>query len=106
MSVDEKILSSDIDNISTPTATFAPTYAYHTSVCGSLLYTSPTKTPSDIFSYLRHSNFDAFRRSIDIYYNDIIQIVNDHGQVKSLLIAMKTFSFSLILLIFRQPFIY
>ncbi|CAF0822556.1 unnamed protein product [Rotaria sp. Silwood1] len=79
ISVDDKILSSDINNIIQATTT-STSYPYHTSVCGSLLYTAPTNTSSDIFSLLRHCNFDAFRRSLDIYYNDIIQMKNDHGQ--------------------------
>ncbi|CAF2103310.1 unnamed protein product [Rotaria magnacalcarata] len=79
MSVDDKILSSDINNYIQAT-TVQASYPYHTSVCGSLLYTAPTNTPSDIFSYLRHGNFEAFRRSLDIYHNNIIKIKNDHGQ--------------------------
>jgi hypothetical protein len=80
MSVDDKILSSDINNSiqSNPTPI---SYPYHTSICGSLLYSAPSNSPSDIFSYLRHNNFDAFRRSLDVYHNDIIQMRNEHGQV-------------------------
>ncbi|CAF2345544.1 unnamed protein product [Rotaria sp. Silwood2] len=79
VSVDTKILSSDISNFiqATPTLT---SYPYHTSVCGSLLYTPPTNMPSDIFSFLRHGNFTAFRTSLDKYHSDIIQMKNDHGQ--------------------------
>jgi hypothetical protein len=84
MSVDDKILSSDINN-SIQTSTIMNTYPYHTSVCGSLLYSSPSNSSSDIFSFLRHGNFDAFRRSLDVYHNDIIQMRNDHGQVHKFL---------------------
>jgi hypothetical protein len=80
MSVDDKILSSDINSffqsITTPIS-----HPYHTSICGSLLYSSPTNSPSDIFSLLRHGNFDAFRRSLDVYHHEIIRMRNDHGQV-------------------------
>jgi len=81
MSVDDKILSSDI-NHSFPSTNTAPiSHPYHTSICGSLLYSSPTNSPSDIFSFLRHGNFDAFRRSLDVYHHDIIRMRNEHGQV-------------------------
>ena len=85
MSVDERILSANINNLiqSTTTSTSQP---YHTSVCGSLLFSTPTNSSSDIFSYLRHGNFDAFRRSLDVYYNEIIRMRNEYGQVKDRLI--------------------
>lgn len=82
MSVDEKILSSDFNYPVQPqTTSNSNTQAYHLSVCGSILYSPPTNSPSDIFTFLRHGNFDAFRRSLDIYHNDIIRMRNDHGQV-------------------------
>lgn len=80
MSVDDQILSSDIDG-TTQMNNASSTYPYHTSVCGSMLYTSPTNVPSEIFALVRHAEFDAFRRSFDLYYNDIIKMRNDHGQV-------------------------
>ncbi|CAF0826668.1 unnamed protein product [Adineta ricciae] len=81
MSVDEKILSSDFNYPTQPqTTSNSNTQAYHLSVCGSILYSPPTNSPSDIFTFLRHGNFDAFRRSLDIYHNDIIRMRNDHGQ--------------------------
>jgi hypothetical protein len=84
MSLADAILSSDINNsIQAPTIT--NTYPYHTSICGSLLYSSPTNSPSEIFSYLRHANFIAFRRSLDVYHNDIIRMRNDHEQVSKLI---------------------
>ena len=82
MSVDEKILSSDFNYPTQPqTTSNSNTQAYHLSVSGSILYSPPTNSPSDIFTFLRHGNFDAFRRSLDIYHNDIIRMRNDHGQV-------------------------
>lgn len=80
MSVDDKILSSDIsDSFSlTPTTT---SYPYHTSKCGSILYSTPTNSPTEIFKYLSHNNFDAFRRSLDVYYNEISRMRNERGQV-------------------------
>ncbi|CAF0860417.1 unnamed protein product [Adineta steineri] len=79
MSVDDKILSSDLNNLIQAT-TISNTNAYHMSICGSILHPMPTNSPSDIFSFLRHSNFTALRRSLDVYHNDIIQMRNDHGQ--------------------------
>ena len=81
MSVDEKILSSTIDNYIQAT-TISTSQPYHTSACGALLYTSPTNLPSDIFSFLRHANFTAFQRSLEIYHKDIIRMRNEHGQVR------------------------
>ena len=80
MSVDDKILSSDISNSCslTPTTT---SYPYHTSKCGSILYSTPTNSPTEIFKYLSHNNFDAFRRSLDVYYNEISRMRNERGQV-------------------------
>ena len=80
MSVDEKILTSDIDNY-IQSMTTSISQHYHSSVCGALLHTSPTNLPSDIFSFLRHANFIGFQSSLDIYHRDIIQMRNDHGQV-------------------------
>jgi len=80
MSVDDKILSSDINTSFQPNTT-SISYPYHTSICGSLLYSSPTNSPSDIFLFLRHGNFDAFRRSFDVHHQDIIQMRNEYGQV-------------------------
>ena len=80
MSLADAILSSDINNsIQAPPIT--NTLPYHTSVCGALLYSTPTNSPSEIFSYLRHGNFNAFRRSLEVYHNDIIRMRNDQGQV-------------------------
>lgn len=80
MSLDDQILSSDINN-SFQTNPTPIAYPYHTSVCGSILYSSPTNSLPDIFSILRHGNFDAFRRSLDVYHRDIIRMRNEHGQV-------------------------
>ncbi|UJR27993.1 hypothetical protein I4U23_009251 [Adineta vaga] len=82
MSVADRILSSDVNHLiqATTTTNNPNTQVYHQSVCGSILYSPPTNVPSDIFSMLRHGNFDAFRRSLDIYHNDIIRMRNDHGQ--------------------------
>ncbi|CAF1532672.1 unnamed protein product [Adineta steineri] len=79
MSVDDKILSSDLNNLIQAT-TISNTNVYHMSICGSIIHPMPTNSPSDIFSFLRHSNFTALRRSLDVYHNDIIQMRNDHGQ--------------------------
>ncbi|CAF0841104.1 unnamed protein product [Adineta steineri] len=53
---------------------------YHTSICGSILLPTATKCPSEIFSLLRHGKFDAFRQSMNIYHQDIIQMKNEYGQ--------------------------
>ncbi|UJR21427.1 hypothetical protein I4U23_024513 [Adineta vaga] len=58
----------------------ASTEFYNKSVCGSILCPSPSNSTSDIFSYLRHAKFDAFRRSIDIFHKEIIQMKNEHDQ--------------------------
>jgi hypothetical protein len=63
-----------------PAASYEP---YHKSVCGSILHSLPTNASSEIFSYLRHGKFDAFRRSFDIYYKDIIQMKNEREQVNT-----------------------
>jgi hypothetical protein len=54
---------------------------YHESICGSILLPLPTNSPSEIFSYLRHGKFDKFRRCLDVYHKEIIQIKNEHEQV-------------------------
>jgi hypothetical protein len=54
---------------------------YHESICGSILLPLPTNSPLEIFSYLRHGKFDQFRRCLDIYHKEIIQMKNEHGQV-------------------------
>ncbi len=101
MSVDDKILSSDINN-SFQTIPTPISYPYHTSTCGSLLYSSPSNSPSDIFAYLRHNNFDAFRRSFDVHHNEIIQMRNEHGQVKLFVDHYK----NKMNFLFRQYFMY
>jgi hypothetical protein len=57
------------------------TKPYQESVCGSILLPLATNSPSEIFSYLRHGQFDKFRRCLDVYYKEIIQMKNEHGQV-------------------------
>lgn len=54
---------------------------YHKSICGSILYCSPTKSPPEIFSFLLHGNLNAFRRSLDVYNKDIIKMKNEYDQV-------------------------
>lgn len=76
-SLDDKILSSDLNYLTT-VSNPAP---YHTSLCGSILYSAPTKSSSDIFAYLRHGNFDAFRQSFDLHYNEIVKMKNQYEQV-------------------------
>lgn len=80
MSLDSRILASDINDMIqvNPPPT---TNTYHDSVCGSILYSVPSKSPEDVFSDLRHNNFDGFRRSFDVYHQDIIAMRNDRGQV-------------------------
>ena len=80
--LDSKILSSDINNLIQAAQTQV-THAYHTSICGSILHSAPSNSSADIFSYLRHSNFDAFRRSLDIHHSDIIGMRNEQEQVES-----------------------
>ena len=76
-----QIQPSSVTNLIQPT--FIPaSEPYHKSICGSILHSTPTNSPSEIFSYLRHGTFDAFRRSIDVYHKEIIQMKNDHGQVR------------------------
>lgn len=87
MSLDEQILSSDINN-SLQINPIPTSRLYHTSACGSILYSTPTNNASEIFSFLRHGNFEAFRRSFEVYYQDIIQMRNQHGQV-NLIIQLK-----------------
>ena len=55
---------------------------YQTSACGSLLHSVPTNDPATVFSYLLHGHFDAFRRSIEVFYRDIITMKNEHGASK------------------------
>ena len=71
---------------SEPSETFAitsgPSYiSYHNSICGSILYSSPTNSPSEIFAYLSHGKFDAFHRCFDMYHKEIVQMRNERGQV-------------------------
>ena len=80
--LDSKILSSDINDL-IQAAPVQVTHAYHTSICGSILHSAPSNSSADIFSYLRHANFDAFRRSLDLHHNDIIRMRNEHEQVGS-----------------------
>lgn len=78
-SLDRKILASDINDMiqvnSRPT-----TNTYHDSVSGSILYSIPTNSPDEIFSYIRHNDFQAFRRSLDVYHQDIIALRNERQQ--------------------------
>lgn len=83
MSVDDKILSSDISS-SFPLTSTSNSFPYHTSKCGSILYSSPSNSPADIFKYLRHNDFEAFRRSLDVYHNEIIRMKNEYGQVRDI----------------------
>jgi hypothetical protein len=64
-------------------ALITPYDPYHQSVCGSILHSTPTNSPAEIFSYLQHGNFDAFHRSIDVYHKDIVQMRNNAGQVNT-----------------------
>ncbi|CAF1366538.1 unnamed protein product [Adineta ricciae] len=58
----------------------SPTESYDKSVCGSLLYSIPSNSSTEIFAYLRHSRFDAFHRSMDIHHKEIILMKNEHEQ--------------------------
>lgn len=83
--LDEKILAADLNHaIQAPTTnggTSPNAHTYHLTVCGSLLYSPPSNSPAEIFAYLRHSRFDAFRRSLDVYHAEIIHMRNGQGQV-------------------------
>jgi hypothetical protein len=80
MSLEDLICSSDINEIIQANIP-VPTYPYHNSMCGSILHSTPTNSSTEIFSYLRHGRFDAFRRSLDVYHQNIIQMRNEYGQV-------------------------
>lgn len=79
--------SSDPNNSiqSTSIKSFEP---YHKSISGSILHPAATNSSREIFSYLRHGNLDAFRRSLAVYHKDIFQIRNEHGQVNIELIHL------------------
>jgi hypothetical protein len=87
ISINNAILTSDIDELSDLNLCPA-TQNYHTSVSGSILYSVPSKLSSEIFSYLRHGDFDGFRRSLDLHHHEIIKMRNDHEQVN---ISVKAF---------------
>jgi hypothetical protein len=72
--------SSDLNQSlqSTSITSYEP---YHKSVCGFILHPASTNSPSEIFSYLRHGKLDAFRRSLNVYHKDILQMKNEYGQV-------------------------
>lgn len=55
---------------------------YHASVAGSILLPLPTDSSEQIFSYLRHGEFDKFRRCLELHHKEIIEMKNEHGQVK------------------------
>ncbi len=79
-----KSQSSDLNNSMQPTSITASN-SYHESACGAILLPLPRNSPSEIFSYLRHRRFDQFRRCLDVYHKEIIQMKNEHGQVNLLL---------------------
>jgi hypothetical protein len=93
--------SSDLDNLIQTTA-LTSYESYHKSVCGSILLPLPTNSPSEIFSYLRHGQFDKFRRCLDVYHKEIIQMKNEHGQVN----IFSLINFYISSLIFRLYYIF
>ncbi|CAF3653798.1 unnamed protein product [Rotaria sordida] len=103
----DEINSSDIqlaDLHSSFQSTLAtPNNLYHNSVCGSILYCSPTNSSSQIFSYLLHGKFDVFRRSLDIYHKDIILMKNEHEQTVLHILTMHNYPYQWIrlLMMFR-----
>ncbi|CAF0979153.1 unnamed protein product [Rotaria sp. Silwood1] len=90
--------SADPSNLlqSTSTTTYD---LYHKSICGSILYCSPTNSPSEIFSYLLHGKFDAFRRSLDVYHKDIIQIKNEYEQTVLHILTVRSYPYQWIRLL-------
>jgi len=55
---------------------------YHESMCGSILLPLSTNNTREIFDILRHGNFDRFRRCLEVYYKEIIEMKNEIGQVR------------------------
>lgn len=88
--------NADVDNSNESISVTNPS-TYHESVCGSILYCAPTNSTSEIFSYIHHGRFDAFRRSLEIYYKDIVQMKNEHGQVNKnmCLVSIRLYYFRL-----------
>ncbi|CAM2702740.1 unnamed protein product [Rotaria socialis] len=79
---------------SSPSTSIPPSELYHTSACGSILHSLPTKVPSEIFAYLQHGKLDAFRRSLDIYYKDIVQIKNENEQTVLHVLSIHVYPYS------------
>lgn len=79
---DQQPFSPSLTDAIHETAVISSNTQYHTSVCGSILHSIPTNNCQTIFSYLRHGNFEAFRRSIDVFYRDIVKMRNEREQVE------------------------
>lgn len=81
----QSLLSESTNRLQQMPATISE--PYQNSLCGAILHCTPTKCPSAIFNYIRHHNFSALHRSLDVYHQDIIRIRNDNEQVSSLTIS-------------------
>ena len=77
----QSLLSDDTNRLHRISTTISD--PYQNSLCGAILNCIPTKAPSAIFTYIRHSNFQALHRSLDVYHQEIVRIRNDNGQVSS-----------------------
>ena len=75
----QSLLSESTNRLQQIPATISD--GYQNSLCGAILHCTPTKCPSAIFNYIRHHNFQALHRSVDVYHQDIIRIRNDDEQV-------------------------
>ena len=54
---------------------------YHSSMCGSILYSPPTNDSAVIFSHLAHARLDAFHRALSAFPNEIPRMKNAYDQV-------------------------
>lgn len=55
---------------------------YHESTCGSILLPLPKRSALEVFTYLRHGQFDRFQRCFSVYHQELIHLKNEHGQVE------------------------
>lgn len=78
-SLDSRILASDINDM-IQVNSHHTTNTFHDSVCGSILYSVPSQSPEEIFSYLRHNNLDGLKRSFDVNHREIVNMRNNRNE--------------------------
>lgn len=78
----EQLLQSDINDLIQATPKATTNLSYNESICGSILHPTATNDPSKIFYYIRHGQYENFRRSVEVYHSEIAKMRNNLAQVK------------------------